>query len=97
MCAKNVFSIVMVTFLLLGDKSEVLDIDDPDLDKYPLFPQAERYETELQAGDVLFLPGMIQDTLGMWYLIKYLSSYKHRKSMFGAFCLEIRKVSQTFR
>ena len=32
-------------------------MDDPDLEKYPLFPRADRYETELQPGDVLFIPG----------------------------------------
>ena len=40
-----------------GDKSEVLDIDDVDMDKYPLFYQAERYEVFLEPGDILFIPG----------------------------------------
>ncbi|XP_063285942.1 tRNA wybutosine-synthesizing protein 5 isoform X1 [Pelobates fuscus] len=43
---------------LAGDKSEVLDVDNPDLDKYPLFSQARRYECLLQAGDVLFIPAL---------------------------------------
>ena len=47
---------MLITFL--GDKSEVLDIDNPDIEKYPLFPCADRYETELQPGDVLFIPGL---------------------------------------
>ncbi|XP_076788010.1 tRNA wybutosine-synthesizing protein 5 isoform X3 [Arvicanthis niloticus] len=42
---------------LSGSKSEVLNIDSPDLDKYPLFPKARRYECFLEAGDVLFIPG----------------------------------------
>ncbi|XP_016830897.1 tRNA wybutosine-synthesizing protein 5 isoform X3 [Cricetulus griseus] len=43
---------------LSGSKSEVLDIDSPDLDKYPLFPKARRYECSLEAGDVLFIPAL---------------------------------------
>ncbi|XP_069589733.1 tRNA wybutosine-synthesizing protein 5 isoform X3 [Ranitomeya imitator] len=43
---------------LSGDKSEVLDVDNPDLVKYPLFSQARRYECTLQAGDVLFIPAL---------------------------------------
>lgn len=43
---------------LSGDKSEVLNVDDPDLDKYPLFPKARRYECYLESGDVLFIPAM---------------------------------------
>lgn len=42
-----------------GTKSEVLNIDDPDLAKYPLFSKARRYECSLNAGDVLFIPGKI--------------------------------------
>lgn len=42
-----------------GTKSEVLDIDNPDLAKYPLFSKARRYECSLKAGDVLFIPGKI--------------------------------------
>lgn len=45
----------------LGSKSEVLNIDCPDLDKYPLFPKARRYECSLDAGDVLFIPGKALD------------------------------------
>ncbi|KAM4698588.1 tRNA wybutosine-synthesizing protein 5 [Rhinophrynus dorsalis] len=43
---------------LTGDKSEVLDVDAPDLVKYPLFSQARRYECILEAGDVLFIPAL---------------------------------------
>ncbi len=42
---------------LKGDKSQVLDIENPDLEKYPLFSQARRYEYTLTSGDVLFIPG----------------------------------------
>uniref|UniRef100_A0A8D2KYM6 tRNA-yW synthesizing protein 5 n=2 Tax=Varanus komodoensis TaxID=61221 RepID=A0A8D2KYM6_VARKO len=43
---------------LSGSKSEVLDVDKPDLKKYPLFVKARRYECELKAGDVLFIPAL---------------------------------------
>ncbi|XP_040213122.1 tRNA wybutosine-synthesizing protein 5 [Rana temporaria] len=43
---------------LSGDKSEVLDVDNPDLSTYPLFSQARRYECILEAGDVLFIPAL---------------------------------------
>ncbi|XP_076089323.1 tRNA wybutosine-synthesizing protein 5-like [Mytilus galloprovincialis] len=43
---------------LNGDKSEVLDIDNPDLEKYPNFINATRYEGVLQAGDILFIPAL---------------------------------------
>jgi len=42
---------------LKGDKSQVLDIENPDLSQYPLFPQAKRFECLLTTGDVLFIPG----------------------------------------
>ncbi|XP_006029824.1 tRNA wybutosine-synthesizing protein 5 isoform X1 [Alligator sinensis] len=43
---------------LAGTKSEVLDVDNPDLEKYPLFLKARRYECYLEAGDVLFIPAL---------------------------------------
>ncbi|GAB5575865.1 tRNA wybutosine-synthesizing protein 5 [Prionailurus iriomotensis] len=43
---------------LSGTKSEVLNIDNPDLAKYPLFCKARRYECSLKAGDVLFIPAL---------------------------------------
>ncbi|XP_072835294.2 tRNA wybutosine-synthesizing protein 5 isoform X1 [Pogona vitticeps] len=43
---------------LSGTKSEVLDVDMPDLKKYPLFIRARRYECQLEAGDVLFIPAL---------------------------------------
>ncbi|XP_048200975.1 tRNA wybutosine-synthesizing protein 5 isoform X1 [Perognathus longimembris pacificus] len=43
---------------LSGSKSKVLNIDNPDLAKYPLFSQARRYECSLEAGDVLFIPAL---------------------------------------
>ncbi|XP_064646271.1 tRNA wybutosine-synthesizing protein 5-like [Lineus longissimus] len=43
---------------LNGDKSEVLDIDNPDFTKYPDFLKARRYECYLEPGDVLFIPAL---------------------------------------
>uniref|UniRef100_A0A8D0G9N7 tRNA-yW synthesizing protein 5 n=1 Tax=Sphenodon punctatus TaxID=8508 RepID=A0A8D0G9N7_SPHPU len=43
---------------LSGTKSEVLNVDNPDLDKYPLFVKARCYECNLEAGDVLFIPAL---------------------------------------
>ncbi|XP_059709335.1 tRNA wybutosine-synthesizing protein 5 [Haemorhous mexicanus] len=43
---------------LSGTKSEVLDVDNPDMDKYPLFGKAKRYQCVLEAGDVLFIPAL---------------------------------------
>lgn len=40
-----------------GDKSEVLDVDTPDLDRFPDFVKARRYECVLNPGDLLFIPG----------------------------------------
>ncbi|KAL7991527.1 hypothetical protein Chor_015783 [Crotalus horridus] len=43
---------------LSGTKSEVLDVDKPNMKKYPLFIKARRYECQLDAGDVLFIPAL---------------------------------------
>ncbi|XP_061186498.1 tRNA wybutosine-synthesizing protein 5-like [Saccostrea echinata] len=43
---------------LNGDKSEVLDIDHPDSEKYPKFYSAIRYEGQLEPGDILFIPAL---------------------------------------
>uniref|UniRef100_A0A4W3IKZ0 tRNA-yW synthesizing protein 5 n=1 Tax=Callorhinchus milii TaxID=7868 RepID=A0A4W3IKZ0_CALMI len=43
---------------LTGDKSQVLDIDNPDLSKYPEFAKAQSYECHLEPGDVLFIPAL---------------------------------------
>jgi tRNA wybutosine-synthesizing protein 5 len=46
-----------VDFLYMkGDKSQVLEVDNPDLNKYPLFIKAKRYECTLQPGDAIFIP-----------------------------------------
>lgn len=43
---------------LVGDKSSILDIDTPDLERYPLFEGVERYVCHLHPGDVLFIPAL---------------------------------------
>ncbi|XP_014276965.1 tRNA wybutosine-synthesizing protein 5 [Halyomorpha halys] len=41
---------------LNGDKSEVMNIDSPDVTLYPNFPRAVQYICELQPGDSLYIP-----------------------------------------
>ncbi|XP_031562148.1 tRNA wybutosine-synthesizing protein 5-like [Actinia tenebrosa] len=43
---------------LNGDKSEVLNIDNPDLKRFPRFSSAVPFECHLEAGDVLFIPAL---------------------------------------
>ncbi|KAF5903290.1 tRNA wybutosine-synthesizing protein 5 [Clarias magur] len=47
---------------LTGDKSDVLDVDSPDLELYPDFVKACRYECVLEPGDLLFIPGPVVKT-----------------------------------
>lgn len=44
-------------FCTVDDKSKVLDIDNPDVDLFPEFHKATRYECVLSPGDILFIPG----------------------------------------
>ncbi|XP_005099470.1 tRNA wybutosine-synthesizing protein 5 [Aplysia californica] len=41
-----------------GDKSEILDIDSPDLERFPLFSGATPYRGYLYPGDMLFIPAL---------------------------------------
>ncbi|CAL1538086.1 unnamed protein product [Lymnaea stagnalis] len=41
-----------------GDKSEVLDVENPDLNKYPKFSAARPYSGYLEPGDILFIPAL---------------------------------------
>jgi len=43
---------------LVGDKSQVMNIDDPDFGEFPKFKDVERYECLLEPGDVLFIPAL---------------------------------------
>lgn len=42
---------------VLGDKSEVIDVENADLKEFPLFAKASRYSTVLEPGDIIFIPG----------------------------------------
>lgn len=41
-----------------GDKSEVVDIENPDLNIFPLFANATKYECKIIPGDILFIPAL---------------------------------------
>lgn len=43
---------------LEGDKSQVIDIDSPDLQQYPKFPEATPFTCIMEPGDVLFIPAL---------------------------------------
>ncbi|PTX44728.1 Cupin-like domain-containing protein [Christiangramia gaetbulicola] len=44
---------------------EIIDMDDPDLEKYPALAQAKGFETRLKHGDALYIPSH------WWHFIKY--------------------------
>lgn len=53
---------------LNGDKSEVMDIDCPDYNKYPKFKYVTRYECILEPGDILFIPALwFHNTLALTF------------------------------
>ncbi|XP_061580310.1 tRNA wybutosine-synthesizing protein 5 [Cololabis saira] len=53
---------------LSGDKSQVLDIDSPDLKRFPEFVKAKRYECVLEPGDLLFIPALwFHNTLALQF------------------------------
>ncbi|GFG29109.1 hypothetical protein Cfor_00276 [Coptotermes formosanus] len=43
---------------LIGDKSQVLDIDNPDCKLYPKFLLTQRYECLMEPGDIIFIPAL---------------------------------------
>ena len=43
---------------MVGDKSRVVDIDNSDLDQFPLFAHAQKHVAELIPGDILFIPAL---------------------------------------
>lgn len=55
-----------------GDKSQVLEIDQPDLERFPLFPLARRYECELEPGDAIFIPCRVKESLVVKSLLMLL-------------------------
>ena len=47
----------MLIILFLGDKSEVLNIEEPDYTKFPSFKDVTHHKGLLEEGDILFIPG----------------------------------------
>ncbi|CAL8072283.1 unnamed protein product [Orchesella dallaii] len=41
-----------------GDKSEIVDIDNPDFERYPKFRDVEHFEVILEEGDIVFIPAL---------------------------------------
>lgn len=61
-----------------GDKSEVLDIDFPDLEKFPEFVKAKRFECVLQPGDLLFIPALwFHNTLALEFGVGVNVFWRH--------------------
>ena len=49
---------LLISFILFsGDKSMVVDIDSPGAD-FPLFPVEDRWEADLEPGDILYIPAL---------------------------------------
>ncbi|XP_031726037.1 tRNA wybutosine-synthesizing protein 5 isoform X2 [Anarrhichthys ocellatus] len=63
---------------LSGDKSEVLDIDSPDLNQFPEFVKAKRYECVLEPGDLLFIPALwFHNTLALQFGVGVNVFWRH--------------------
>ncbi|XP_062907981.1 tRNA wybutosine-synthesizing protein 5 [Mobula hypostoma] len=63
---------------LTGDKSEVLHVDAPDLEKYPKFAKAQSYECHLEPGDVLYIPALwFHNTLAKEFGVGVNVFWKH--------------------
>ncbi|XP_026127607.1 tRNA wybutosine-synthesizing protein 5-like isoform X2 [Carassius auratus] len=63
---------------LTGDKSEVLDIDTTDLQHYPEFVKASRYECILEPGDLLFIPALwFHNTLALQFGVGVNMFWRH--------------------
>ncbi|XP_049831261.1 tRNA wybutosine-synthesizing protein 5-like [Schistocerca gregaria] len=43
---------------LVGDKSRVLDIDNPDASEFPKFSSVLRHECIMESGDIIFIPAL---------------------------------------
>ena len=43
---------------LEGDKSKVIDIDNPDVTSFPRFMTSQRHAIDLEPGDVLYIPAL---------------------------------------
>ncbi|XP_062312400.1 tRNA wybutosine-synthesizing protein 5 [Osmerus eperlanus] len=63
---------------LSGDKSQVLDIDSPDLERFPEFVKACRYECVLEPGDLLFIPALwFHNTLALEFGVGVNVFWRH--------------------
>ncbi|XP_028991785.1 tRNA wybutosine-synthesizing protein 5 isoform X3 [Betta splendens] len=63
---------------LAGDKSEVLDIDAPDLKRFPAFVKATRHECVLEPGDLLFIPALwFHNTLALEFGVGVNVFWRH--------------------
>ncbi|XP_007239576.1 tRNA wybutosine-synthesizing protein 5 isoform X1 [Astyanax mexicanus] len=63
---------------LSGDKSEVLDIDSPNLERYPDFVKACRYECVLEPGDLLYIPSLwFHNTLALQFGVGVNVFWRH--------------------
>ncbi|KAJ8012438.1 hypothetical protein DPEC_G00042770 [Dallia pectoralis] len=63
---------------LSGDKSEILDIDSPDLGRFPEFVKACRYECVLEPGDLLFIPALwFHNTLALQFGVGVNIFWRH--------------------
>ncbi|XP_062862312.1 tRNA wybutosine-synthesizing protein 5 [Trichomycterus rosablanca] len=61
-----------------GDKSQVLDVDFPDLKQYPDFVKARRYECILEPGDLLFIPALwFHNTLALRFGVGVNVFWRH--------------------
>jgi len=61
---------------------EIIDMDDPDFDKYPALQLAEGISVEMKHGDALYMPS------GYWHYITYLD---------GGFSITLRAFPRNFK
>jgi len=65
---------------LIGDKSQVLDIDNPDCKLHPKFILAQRYECLMEPGDIIFIPALwFHNTLALDFSIAINVFWKNLK------------------
>lgn len=66
-----------------GDKSEVIDVERPNLDEYPLFAHAQQHVTVLHPGDVVFIPALwLHNTIAQTFSIGINLFWKHLDDSF---------------
>lgn len=63
---------------MVGDKSEIMDIDEPDLNAYPKFKNVKRFECILDPGDILFIPALwFHNVTAMDFSVSVNMFWKH--------------------